>query len=244
MNSLRELGAFCNFTQGVSMRNIGRAVSVLTSAERTSLRAMILALENLPPATLEVEFVGDNAGEVPFFPLFRVLPTKGATLFTIFTVLSQNGEPTPGLQPNTVLGDFVGDIRVGLFSSPGVFHLRVTRTGTGPITLEKTLEFTARAKPAPPQPPVPPLPVTCGVERGQPGFGGTVNMRIFGGGFVPRETVQIIEGGQEVTRTDANGLGSYTVTVSFVSSTPPTQHVVHALGLLSGRTSNDAGFNV
>ena len=41
------------------MRQVGNDVHVLTSAERTFMRAMILALQNLPPVTLEVEVAGD-----------------------------------------------------------------------------------------------------------------------------------------------------------------------------------------
>jgi len=59
LKTLREIGAFVNLTQQVSMRQVGNDVHVLTSAERTFMRAMILALQNLPPVTLEVEVAGD-----------------------------------------------------------------------------------------------------------------------------------------------------------------------------------------
>jgi hypothetical protein len=142
MNTLREIGVFVNQTQHVSMRQVGQDVPVLTIAEQTSMRAMILALQNLPPITLEVEFVATPGGnKVPVSPLIRVLPTKGVTLFTIFNVLSNDGVPIPGFQPDNVRGNFEGVRHIGMIHKQGNFRLSVTRTGTGPITLRKTLRF-------------------------------------------------------------------------------------------------------
>jgi hypothetical protein len=95
------------------------------------------------------------------------------------------------------------------------------------------------------QPPGPPLskPVTCSAEWVSIN-GANVGIRIFGGGFLGWETVEILEGNLQVTMTSANEFGGYTVNTSFLSSLLPVHHTVYAHGLISGRTSNNAGFNV
>jgi hypothetical protein len=105
--------------------------------------------------------------------------------------------------------------------------------------------------PTPPpvhQTPLPqsPPPATCSAELdlSQPGSGGVTGMRIFGGGFLPTEVVEIIEQGQVIASTDADTFGLYSVHVSYLSGLYPTPHIVHAHGERSGRTSNDAGFTV
>jgi hypothetical protein len=108
-----------------------------------------------------------------------------------------------------------------------------------------------RPTPAPPpahqtpQPGSPPA-ATCGAELdlSQPGSGGITNMRIFGGGFLPQEVVNIIEQGQVAASTRADTFGRYSVNLSVLHGLFPTPHTVHAHGESSGRTSNDAGFTV
>lgn len=102
--------------------------------------------------------------------------------------------------------------------------------------------------PNPPHGPTPPNPpiVTCSAEMdlGDPGFGGVTNMRIFGGGFVPSEIVDIIESGEVARSASADTFGNYSVKMGVLKGTFPTAHTVHAHGESSGRTSNNAGFTV
>ena len=56
--------------------------------------------------------------------------------------------------------------------------------------------------------------------------------------------VEIVEGGQLLATTAADGFGFYQVHVSFLTAELPIHHTVHAHGRLSGRISNDAGFAV
>lgn len=86
--------------------------------------------------------------------------------------------------------------------------------------------------------------VTCNVEVDLTGFGDTVEVRIFGGGFLPPEAVDIVEGGQVTATANADAAGRYNVQLGVLKARFPTQHTVHAHGQMSGRTSNDAGFTV
>ena len=88
--------------------------------------------------------------------------------------------------------------------------------------------------------------VTCSAEidGANPGFGGTTNMRIFGGGFLGWETVNVIEFEQIARTTQADTLGSYEVIMGVPHGQYPTAHTVRTHGTLSGRTSNNAGFTV
>jgi len=100
--------------------------------------------------------------------------------------------------------------------------------------------------PHPPQPPPPQPGVTCSAELdlSQPGSSGFVGMRIFGAGFSAQEPVEIVENGQVTGLTDADALGFYVIHLSFLRAQFPVQHTVRAHGEFSGRTSNDAVFNV
>jgi hypothetical protein len=82
------------------------------------------------------------------------------------------------------------------------------------------------------------------LDLSQPGSGGITGMRIFGGGFLPSEVVDIIELGQVSATTNADTFGGFSVHLSVLSSLFPTAHTVHAHGESSGRTSNNAGFTV
>lgn len=96
-----------------------------------------------------------------------------------------------------------------------------------------------------PTPGNPPL-VTCSAEIDgrNPGSGGITNMRIFGGGFLPGETVNVIEFEAIAMTPQADGLGGYSVTMGVLHGQFPQAHVVRAHGTLSNRTSNNAGFTV
>ena len=88
--------------------------------------------------------------------------------------------------------------------------------------------------------------VTCNAELdgNQPGFGGITGMRIFGGGFLANEPVDIIEREQVAATTKADSFGGYSVHLSVLNGQFPTPHVVRAQGESSGRVSNNAGFTV
>jgi len=108
-----------------------------------------------------------------------------------------------------------------------------------------------RPVPAPPPPHQVPPPgsqpmVTCSAEMdlANPGFGGITNIRVFGGGFVASEVVNVIEFEQIQTTTVADTLGSYSVTMGVFRGQFPTSHTVRTHGSASGRTSNNAGYTV
>jgi hypothetical protein len=102
------------------------------------------------------------------------------------------------------------------------------------------------SEPSEPTPPGRSGLVTCSaeVDGNFPGSGGITNMRIFGGGFVPGETVEIVDNNQIATTDEANDFGQYSVTLGFLHVNPPAHHAVHAHGQRSGRISNTAGFNL
>jgi precorrin-3B methylase len=131
MNTLQEIGTFVGIAQGASMRDAGDLVPPLSGTERTSMRAMIGALQRLPPVSLDAEIVGPASGKEPFVPVIRVHPSGGVILSTH---ISRAGAGTQAVAES---GDF------GLFSLPaGVYFILVTRIGipnTGIIVLEKSL---------------------------------------------------------------------------------------------------------
>jgi hypothetical protein len=235
-------------------------VPLLSNSERTSMRAMIVALQHLPSISLTAELVGAISGEAPFAPDIHVQPSGGAVVETVVKFfLGERELPNLDLFHPLVNGaEFAPDGRFSSesFSDPGTYVAVVRRTGitnVGITVLEQRLNFTVTA-PTPPTPPTPPtqppqpVPVTCQVEQAaeQPS-GEIVNMRIFGGGFqpgYPGETVEIIEDGQILATTQADQFGMYSVTRGFPEATVPVEYTVHAHGQMSGRISNDAGFRV
>jgi hypothetical protein len=125
------------------------------------------------------------------------------------------------------------------------------------IPIDDVLKALAAEKNRPPTPtptptptPAPtPLPTsqpTCNAERDpdQPDSNDLTGMIISGSGFVALETVLILENGEEIARTNADGLGQYRVRVSFVEAVDIVKHTVHAQGLTSGRISPDTSFNI
>jgi hypothetical protein len=136
---------------GTSMHSIGDIVPLLSSSERTSMQAMILGLQKLPPISLEVEPVGDRFGNVPFAPVFHVHPSSGVILETRFTLFA-NG-PQPG--ETAKVGDS-GDFSPFTLHFVGIFGLQVSRTGiqnTGITTLIKLFHVEGVQPPPPPPPP-------------------------------------------------------------------------------------------
>jgi hypothetical protein len=175
MHTLRELGEFVGLGDAspvlptgvvrrdrVTMRSVGdRLAPVLVAGERTSLRAMILALPRLPPINLEVETDGKLAGEAPILVHFTVHPSPGIILSTALKVLhdgQQQGELLV-LQPP----DFSTSSAVVSESAVGAYVVNVSRVGvpnTGLVTLEKTFAIFVTAKPTakPPSAASPPKP--------------------------------------------------------------------------------------
>jgi hypothetical protein len=255
MNTLRELGEFVGLGEAtparadgqerlrkqISMRSVGSNLPVLSSSQRSSIRAMILALPGLLPISLEAESIGNTSGEVVFQPTIRVHPSNGLILSTVLNVFDSAGRHLPFPPEQELKVTPSGDFNSLGLGDPGVYTFKVTRTGipnTGISVLEKAFQFRAIPKASPAPPPIPA--VTCNAELfgDDPGFGGITNMRIFGGGFLPSETVEILENGVVATTT-ANAFGQYEVHVGFLTG----HHTVHAHGVLSGRKSMDVGFN-
>src|SRR3954463_8231037 len=99
MNGLREILEFVGlsgpnkFIPGPgelpakpTMRGVGTLVSVLGIREQTSLRAMIPALQNLPPINLEIEVEDNTDGEAPPIVGVNVHPSSGVIISTVATV--------------------------------------------------------------------------------------------------------------------------------------------------------------
>jgi hypothetical protein len=156
MNTLREIGDFTGTSPHTSMHAVGDLVPLLSGNQRTSMRAMIQGLQQLPPIGLQVEPVGNRYGDVPFAPVFRVHPSSGVVMETRF-ILYQNG-PQP--QMTAVVGNsgVFGPITI---TYPGIYFFQVTRTGitnTGVTVLDQKFHVEGVQPPAPPPPPpVPPL---------------------------------------------------------------------------------------
>ena len=198
MNTLRQIGEFVGLgnatpphvgrpiREQITMRAIGNRVPLLSSSERTSMRAMIRGLQALPPISLEVEAV-ELTGEVPFSPEIRLLPSHGVILET-YAALFQNGQKlSEDPHDHGASGGLVSFVTVSI---PGYYQLEVRRIGipnTGVITLRKTFNVTARSRPAPPPPPPPP-PVPPLISVKSNGDGSFV---VSGSKFLPNKTVHI-----------------------------------------------------
>lgn len=187
MNSLREIGMFVGMSPGTSMRAVGNIVTLLSSRERTSMRAMILGLQNLPPISLEVEPVGNRFGEVPFTPIFRVHPSSGVILETRIVLLGNGDQP----EESTKVGNS-GDFSPFTLNVPDLIRLiDIIRTGItnkGITRIEKSFHVEATPKPKPP-PPSPAKPIISVQSNGDGSF------KVSGSGFVPKNaTVNILVG--------------------------------------------------
>lgn len=183
MNTLREIGTFVGEAH-VSMRRVGEIVPLLTSAQRNSMRAMILGLQNLPPIGLEVGAVGDRFGEVPFAPKFLVHPSGGVILETRMSI-SQNGpQPGKGLRVSDS-----GEVAPFTLNYVGICNIDVERIGitsTGITHLHK--DFAVEGTPKPPPAPVPPV-----IAVQSKGDGSFV---VSGSGFLATHqvTIRIVDG--------------------------------------------------
>ena len=245
MNALREIGEFIGMSPGTRLRSASDIV--INPGEEISMREVIRRLPNLPPISLEA--VAENtSGEVPFRGIVHLRSSTGVVLET-HVGLFRNGQLV-----GTIIKDAGAPATDKVFEvvDPGSYVLEVTRTGitgTGVTQLRKTFDIQGRAKPVP-TPPTPHTPptslVTCSAELDgdDPGGQGFDGMRIFGGGFLASEPVEIFDNEDLATTTKADEFGAYKVHLSFAKTLPsPTHHTVHAHGQLSGRTSNQAGFS-
>lgn len=160
MNTLRELGEFVGIPQGsLEVARIGgppitslSVISLLvTKREKLSMQAIIQALQNLTPITLEAQIVGSRSGVEPFKPVIRLNASGGITWHTNII---------PGeIGVSYDLGSAGGDL-TPFQLAPGSWRIVVERAGisnTGFVSLSKTLDpITVFARPQPPPPPSPP----------------------------------------------------------------------------------------
>jgi hypothetical protein len=176
------------------MRWVGNFVPVLNLSQRTSMRAMIPALQNLPSFDLQAE-ANETEGEEPFAPEIHVHATNGAIIETVLAI-SQNGRLIAFIS-----GDILGYAKNlgasdGIFSTgigPGSYIFEVRRTGvqnTGITTLSKAFNIISRVHPSSPPPPLPdPVPPFISVQS--KGDGSFV---VTGTGFLPNAPVHILVG--------------------------------------------------
>jgi hypothetical protein len=213
MDTLVELGEFVGLGDATPARPDGgetnrnpitmraaanNLATVLSGSDRNSLRAMMQALPNLTPVSLEAERVSGISEETAFAPIIRVHPSGGEILWTSLCAFRAERPKTGGdFQPiegaiaektlDNVELDSVGLLTL---SDEIVYIFKVTRAGipsTGITVLEKDFLFRADPKPLPPQPPPPPLvhPLISVISSG----GGTFTVN--GSGFLPSATVHI-----------------------------------------------------
>jgi hypothetical protein len=271
MNTLREIAAFTGVTseagqrpgkpvRQASIRTVGSLVTLLTSSQRSSMRAMIEGLQQLPLISLDAEINGDNSAQGELQPEIDVQPSSGVVVETVINFFLGANKLPAGVD-ELIDGYEVpsnGVFSSETFSEPGAYVAVVRRTGItnlGVTMLEKSLSFTVTAKPPPPPPPIPPPPqaATCTVAYGnEPSFGDIQGLVISGGGFVGGmnpEKVDINEvdkeaGDATVATVGADELGRFSVNLSVVEATPHVRHTYYAHGQTSGRASNEAGIDV
>jgi hypothetical protein len=207
MNSLRDILQFVGLSGAKkfvpsfygplpqpTMRWVGNFAPVLNTSQRTSMRAMLPALQNLPSFDLKAE-ANETEGEEPFAPEIHVHATNGAIIETVVAIY-QNGRLI-----NFIPGDRLGYAKNlgssdGIFSTgigPGSYVFEVRRTGvqnTGITTLSKAFNMMTRVHSAPPPPPPPdPFPPSIFVQSK-----GNGSFVVTGTGFLPSATVHILVG--------------------------------------------------
>ena len=216
MNTLREIGEFVGLgnatpshpgkliREQITMRSVSHNVPVLNNTERTSMRAMILGLQKLPPISLEAE-AEDTIGDVPLEPILHIHPSQGVILETNLALI-RNGQE---LLAKSEQGN--GPDRPDFFTvgDPGSYLCEVTRIGipnTGVTTLKKIFEIIARAKLTPPVPDSPIIPPEISVVSNGDG-----SFKVSGSGFVPKNaTVNILVGDGTLNQNPLN----FTVTAT------------------------------
>lgn len=166
----------------LSMRGVGDLIPILSADAKTSMQAQIRELQSLPDITLEAEAVGDRFGDAPFRPTFRIQPSPGAVTKTEMILFANGAQP----ELISIVGNS-GDFTPFTLTIPGIFVLRIRRTGVqsaGVAILNKDFHIETVQ---PPPPPPPPLvhPLIAVISSG----GGTFTVN--GSGFLPSATVHI-----------------------------------------------------
>lgn len=134
MDSLRQIAAFVGMEHIGDMRGVANFIPVLSEPERTSMRAMIKALQSLPPITLDAGAAPEN-GQVPILATITVFPSAGVVHSTTLTI-SQDGRVVGG---PTALPNQKQETNFDAVT-PGQYGIDVTRVGvtsTGIVTLHK-----------------------------------------------------------------------------------------------------------
>jgi hypothetical protein len=179
MNSLRQIAMFVGMGPAGSMRSVPNFVPILSENERTSMRAMIRALESLPIITLEAE-ASNTSGEVPLLTTVTVHPSPGVIHSTTSTV-TQNGQVVGG--PISLLNQRSQTSFNAVSPDQYVFNImRVGVPGTGITTLQKN--FVIDAHPHVIQTPT--TPPTIGVSSETGGV-----FIVTGSGFLPNRNIRI-----------------------------------------------------
>lgn len=182
MNTLREIGEFIGVPQGsLEVAGFGgprttslKMASILgTKSESSSMQAIIQALQNLTPITLEAQIIGSRSGEEPFQPVIRLNACGGIPLrtFILFNAASGSND----------LGGAGGDFTPTQLG-PGTFQFVVKRSGisnTGFISLSKTLDPITVT----PHPKLPPKEPT--ISATTEGAGANTVLVVTGSGFLP-----------------------------------------------------------
>lgn len=201
MNTLREIGEFVGIPQGsLEVARFGgpptTGLSIISSlvtegrkGERLlSMQAIIQALQNLTPITLEAQIVGSQSGEEPFEPVIRLNASGGITWFT--EIDHDLDGKTRGVSGD--LGSAGGDFKPTQLG-PGNWQLVVRRAGisnAGFVSLSKklgTITVLARPQPRPKDPPRPPLvPPSISVKSNGDG-----SFMVSGSKFLPNAAVTI-----------------------------------------------------
>ena len=180
MNSLRQIAQFVGMEHVGDMRGVPNFVPILSGNERTSLRAMIKALESLPSITLEAD-AKNTSGEVPFQTTLTIHPSPGV-IHSTTSIVTQNGRVVggPSSQPNQETETSFEAI------SPGQYIFNITRIGvshTGVTTLQKNFNINASSHVVPPTPPT--------INVSSTGAGTGSNFTITGSGFLSNANVNI-----------------------------------------------------
>jgi hypothetical protein len=171
MNTLREIGEFVGIPQGslevawlyapfglqnfptdsLRIARLSMVSLLVTYRERpASMRAIIQALQNLTPITLEAQIVGDRSGEEPFNTVVR-LNASGGIIWSTYVEYRPDGVPSDRYPCDSSGGDFSNTLPHGNFQ---VVVGRLGISNTGYVSLEKILgTITVWQQYVPPAPP-------------------------------------------------------------------------------------------
>lgn len=212
MNTLREIGEFIGIPQGsLEVAGFGgprttslkMASLLVTKSQRSSMQAIVQALKNLTPITLEAQIVGSRSGEEPFEPVIRLNACGGIPwrTFIIFNATSGSND----------FGGAGGDFTPTQLG-PGIFQFVVERSGisnTGFVALSKALDtITVSARPVVTPPVVTPPVVKPFISVKSNGDG---SFLVSGSGFVPKDaTVNILVGDGTLNQNPLNFVVSAT----------------------------------